>query len=182
MARRWVMGSTARVIHRGARWRVSAHVRWQWNQRGHDITHESLMFGDRPKIILQSFAPSGFDVQNSVKNVDRTIESDGSVHYHSSIITFPFACFLWNIKTLDDVSVKSLSPTLLHRPKLEYLFLGIPNGRIDKKKFESIASEFRAHGIVVEQMELSNAIGTFNVLNAEDRPVAAALLMDNNES
>jgi uncharacterized protein len=33
-------------------------------------------------------------------------------------------------------------------------------------------------GIVVEQMQLYNAIGTFNLLNAEDRSVAAALIAD----
>lgn len=144
--------------------------------RGHDITGESLDWGDRPKVILLSYAPSGFDVQNTVKKVDNAEESDGVVHMNGSILVFPFGCFLWKVESAVDVTLASLAPILLHRPKLDYLFIGC-NGTIPAAELDVIQSAFRSHNIVVEQMTLSNAVGTFNILNAEDRQVAAALVM-----
>jgi uncharacterized protein len=150
--------------------------------RGHDITGESLEWGDRPKIIITGYASSGFDVQNTVKRVGATAEvNDGTVHYNGSILAFPFACFLWNVASIDDVTIEMLAPVvLLHRPKLEYLLLGCPGSadrnRLSQDRLAALQQALRP--IVVEQMGISNAIGTFNILNAEDRPAAVALIID----
>jgi hypothetical protein len=37
---------------------------------------------------------------------------------------FPEACFLWNLRSAEDLSLASSAPVQLYRPKLEYLFLG----------------------------------------------------------
>ena len=97
---------------------------------------------------------------------------------HGSIIAFPFGAFLWNISGPDDVTLESLAPVILHRPKLEYLFIGC-NEPIDQGQIARIQAAIP--GIVVEKMMISNAMGTFNILNAEDRPVCAALVLDPNE-
>lgn len=145
--------------------------------RGHDITGESLTWGDRPKVIVTSFAATGIDVQNTVKNIDANENSDGSVHMNGSVMAFPFGCFLWNVDSVRDVTVESLSPVLLHRPKMEYLFIGCSGS--DRIALEDLQKIQKAlHPIVVEQMAMSNAIGTFNILNAEDRQVAVALVLD----
>jgi uncharacterized protein len=152
-----------------------------WNQRGHDITGEALNFGDRPKVILQGFAPTGFDVNNLVKKVDSNeISQSGSIHMNGSILAFPFGCFLWNVATASDVTLESLAPVLLHRPNLEYLFLGC-NQSIDREELDRIKTEFLKQNIVVEQLDLATVVGTFNILNAEDRQVAVALVLDRDD-
>jgi uncharacterized protein len=164
----------------------------------------------RPKIVLDAYAPpTGFDVSGMITKVDEREEAEsGAVHMNSrAILAFPNACFLWNVTSIHDISVESLSSVLLHRPKLEYLFIGttepIPLLQLDK-----IKKEFKEKGgIVVERLNLvrcywtaesmlcvlsgscgiltlsafscqSNAMGTFNILNGEDRPVAVALLLE----
>jgi hypothetical protein len=59
-----------------------------WNQRGHDLTSESLAFGggSRPKVILQGYGPSGFDVFNMVKKMDARQVSNGTLHMHVSLM------------------------------------------------------------------------------------------------
>lgn len=153
----------------------------QWTQRGHDLTFESLTFGTRPKLMLQGYANTGFDVFNSIKKMDEqeTAES-GTLHLCGSILAFPNGCFLWNVETADDVNVESLSPILLHRPKLEYLFIGC-NQFIPKENMDRIRLYFRDQNIVAEKLDLGSAMGTFNILNAEDRQVAVALVVDKTE-
>jgi len=78
-----------------AMWKQQSHriAKWywrrafsEWNQRGHDITFESLTFGDRPKVMLQAYAPTGFDVFNCVKKVDEKEEAEsGTMHFNGSI-------------------------------------------------------------------------------------------------
>jgi uncharacterized protein len=173
--------------------------------RGHDLTGEmSLDWGDRPKVVITGYASSGFDVQNTVKYVgggDRDnintsnnknttmktttstteLVNDGTVHYNGSILVFPYACFLWHgVESIEDITVENLTPIIqLHRPKLEYLFLGCPGRqRLSLDTLKKLQDNLRSTNIVVEQMGLANAIGTFNILNAEDRLAAVALIVD----
>ena len=70
----------------------------EWNQRGHDITYESLTFGDRPKVVLDAYSPTGFDVLNCVKKVDEEEEAEsGTMHYNGSISKYSFcrSCFFF---------------------------------------------------------------------------------------
>jgi uncharacterized protein len=114
-----------------------------------------------------------------VKKIDpNEYAESGVLHMHGSILAFPFGSFLWNISGPEDVSLESLAPVLLHRPKLEYLFIGC-NEMIDRKEIARIQQAMP--GIVVEKVMLSNAMGTFNILNGEGRQVCAALVLDPNE-
>lgn len=180
--------------------------------RGHDLTAESLSVGgDKPKVIVTAMAPTGFDVQNCVKRVvmegnvpqnDAVDESNtGVIHMNGSIVLFPHACFLWNVRSAEDVTLESLSPVLLHSPKIDYLFIGLDHPAISTPKDTSSNNHRHASthrmtvpnlsviqetcrqkfGLFVEVMGLSNAMGTFNILNAEDRSVAAALVMYNDD-
>ena len=158
-----------------------------WTERGYDITADSLDWGDRPKVVIEAYAPTGFDVQNTVKKIDEKETSDGSVHMNGSILAFPFGCFLWKIASAEEVTLESLAPILLHRPKVEYLFIGCnkkknkQDGGVPREEMRRIQTEMLQHGIVAEQLALSDAIGTFNILNAEDRQVAVALVIDPSE-
>jgi len=155
-----------------------------WDGHGTDLLSDSLAhnFG-APKIILQAHGRSGFDVANVVRNMDpkdqEIRKSKGLVHFHGSILVLPDACFLWGVRHPDQITLEKLAPLRLIRPKLEYLFIGSSSGfspaRIDSIRKE-LASEY--HGMVVEPMDIANAMGTFNVLNGEDRRVAAALILE----
>lgn len=147
--------------------------------RGHDITSDSLEWGNKPKINITGYSESGFNVKNMMKLLDsrRETDTDGTVHMNGSMIVFPNAAFLWSIEQPEDVTIESLSSILLYRPKLDYLFIGCDSGYGSIAQLTAIQNHMRSHGVVVEQMMLHNAIGTFNILNAEDRQVAAALLM-----
>ena len=50
---------------------------------------------------------------------------------------------------------------------------------IHHERMESIRQDLRRNNpnLVVESLDLSNAMGTFNVLNGEDRRVAVALML-----
>jgi uncharacterized protein len=185
---RQTRGLAASLLRHSNRSASSAHGRKilvrsfsEWNQRGYDITGDSLTFGDRPKVIIQGFAPTGFDVLNLVKKVDPKEQAQsGSLHLNGSVLAFPFGCFLWNVKAANEVTLESLAPVILYRPNLEYLFLGC-NQPINRQELDRIQVEFRKQNIVVEQLDLATTVGTFNVLNAEDRQVCAALVMDSDE-
>lgn len=151
---------------------------------GSDLLGGSLQSGDKPKVILDGYSSSGFDVVNVIEKIDEEEESEsGAVHMCESIVVFPHACFLWKIKSIQDVTVESLSPALLHRPKLEYLFIGSEKP-MDPQALRNIKTEMRSmadNDIVVEHLDLTNAMGTFNILNGEDRPVAAFLILDQHQ-
>jgi uncharacterized protein len=81
------------------------------------------------------------------------------------------------------MTVESLAPVLLYRPKLEYLFLGCATP-IPPNVIQTIRQELRKDNanLVVEPMDLTNAMGTFNILNGEDRMVAVALILPPEDS
>lgn len=153
-----------------------------------------------PKIILHAHGPSGFDVGNAIKNMDHArstsrrsssssvndddnddsihdySSSRGIVHFTGSILCFPTACFMWkNVSSPKDITVESLAPFALVEPSMEYLFLGssVP---IPPSLIQSLKQQM-GKDIVLEAMDLHTAMGTFNVLNGEDRLVGAALIL-----
>ena len=158
-----------------------------WQGHGTDLLSDSLAHNDGvPKIILHGHSSTGFDVLNMIKNMDQNDEklrqTGGIVHCTGSILVLPSACFLWNVRQPEDLTVDSLAPILLYRPKLEYLFLG-SNLPIHHDRIESIRHELRRNNpnLVVESLDLSNAMGTFNVLNGEDRRVAAGFILSQDD-
>lgn len=170
--------------------------------RGYDLTADFMTPNDNdngelikvpPKIILSGYSNTGFDVMNVIKRIDTTeINTEqGLIHMNGNIIAFPNGCFLWkNISTPADVSIESLSIIHLYRPKLQYLFIGYnnnntKNNNLSHEKLQKIQKHFSTsslHNIVIDVMSLDNAIGTFNLLNAEDRQVAVALIIENNDN
>ena len=156
---------------------ISRRVFSDWG-KGQDLLGDSLDWGDKPKVILDGYSTSGFDVINVIEKINEHEESEsGGIHMAGSIMAFPHGCFLWNVKSIEDVTVESLAPAMLHRPKLEYLFIGTDQP-MEPEVLYRIKTELREKAnIVVEQLDLGNAMGTFNILNGEDRAIAAALVL-----
>lgn len=163
--------------------RVPRKRTFSWDGHGTDLLSDSLAhnFG-APKIILHAHGNSGFDVGNAVKNIDPSdqeiLVSKGIVHMAGSIIALPSACYMWNVRHPSEITVEKLAPLRLLRPKLEYFFIGSATG-VSPSIIDNIRRELadEQSTMVVEPMDLPNAMGTFNVLNGEDRMVAAALIL-----
>jgi len=154
----------------------------QLTKSGSDLFDDSFGSGTRRKIILESYAPSGVDVKGLIKVGDLPEEGevtgeDKVVHMNGSIMAFPDACFLWDVETPEKVTLESLAVVKMYRPTVEYLFIGCDNPLMPPL-IQNIKREFRKKGVVVEAMDVMNAMGTFNILNGEDRRVACALVID----
>ena len=150
--------------------------------RGTDLLADSLAHGPRRKSVLESYAPSGVDVKGLVEvgNAPDEGESTGEnmiIHMNGSIVAFPDTCFLWNVKCPSEVTLESLSVVRLYQPVPEYLFIGCDQPLLPQE-LNKIKKEMRKKDIVVEQMDIMNAMGTFNILNGEDRRVACVLVID----
>ena len=92
--------------------------------RGQDLLEDSLSHGARRKIILDSYGPSGVDVKCMVRVGDEPENDERTgdeviVHMNGSIVAFPHACFLWNVKTPKEVTLESLSVVKLYKPTVE---------------------------------------------------------------
>jgi uncharacterized protein len=175
-----------------------------WQGHGTDLLSDSLAHNHGiPKIVLHGYSASGFDVINMVKNMDpndpELKKTGGIVHMCGSILVLPSAAFLWNVRSTNELTVESIcGPLQLYRPQLEYLFIGSPDGAgsIDPVVLDQIrrtlqgdqmkeqqssrgggATDSFTQNLVVEPMDLTNAMGTFNILNGEDRRVGAALIL-----
>jgi uncharacterized protein len=95
------------------------------------------------------------------------------VIYRGSVLVFPDRTSSWQVKSAVDVTPESLAPVIEHGG-VRILLLGL--GRSTRAMPAMLRNTLRAAGIVLEQMDTGAACRTFNVLAAEDRPVAAALL------
>ncbi len=96
------------------------------------------------------------------------------VRHAGSVLVLPERTLAWEVTEMGDVRMASLAPILEAEPAVEILVLGAG------ARFAMISSELRAalrtHGVRVEAMDTRAACRTFNLLLAEDRRVAAALI------
>lgn len=131
---------------------------------------------------MHGHSSTGFDCNKILKKVDandQTLDkSMGIVHLAGSVICFPNACYMWKVKSVRDLTPKSLVAVDLFYPKLEYLLLGSSKA-IPPSLVKEIRDALRLTNpeLVVEPMDLANAMGTFNILNGEDRRVCVALIL-----
>ena len=161
-----------------------------YDGKGQDLLEHSISASENmhhPKIILDSYYPNtGIDViglldynhhDNTTSENDRN-ESDTpkSIFMNSSIIAFPHACFLWKPTNIKEITLESLSMVPLCKPSIEYLFIGTDTP-MPPRELNRIKKGMSKHHIVVDQLDVMNAMGTFNILNGEDRRVAVAILI-----
>jgi uncharacterized protein len=97
----------------------------------------------------------------------------GAVH-EGSIIVFTDRTLAWRIADIADVTVESLEPILNMRESIEVVLLGC--GAKLTQVPPGLRQQFRRSGLSIELMDTGAACRTYNVLAAEDRRVAAALI------
>jgi uncharacterized protein len=96
------------------------------------------------------------------------------VRHDGSVLVLPERTLPWPVGDLDAVTLESLAPITAAATTLDILVLGC--GAAFGQPAADLRQALRAQGIVTEAMDTRAACRTFNVLLAEDRRVAAALI------
>jgi uncharacterized protein len=109
--------------------------------------------------VIERYAAEGFRVSGVI--------------YRGPILVFPDRTMAWQVATAADVDGDSLAPVIEHGG-VEILLLGV--GRSMQAPAAALRATLRAVRIAVEPMDTGAACRTYNVLIAEDRRVAAALI------
>ena len=109
--------------------------------------------------IIERYAPSGFRVSGVI--------------YHGPVLVFPDLTVAWDAMNARDVTWETLAPVIEHGG-VQILLLGL--GRSTSAMPAALRTALRTAGITLETMDSGAACRTYNVLVAEDRRVAAALI------
>lgn len=97
----------------------------------------------------------------------------GVVH-EGSVIVLPERTLAWSAKATVGLTLDSLAGVVAAEPRVELLLIGCGHGPAPIAA--ELRAALRARGIVVEVMDTGAACRTYNVLLAEERRVAAALI------
>lgn len=94
--------------------------------------------------------------------------------HRGSLLCLPSGIHGWQLDDFASVTFDSLSAVVAEAERIEVLLLGTgPDMQLAPAE---LRSALREHGIVTEAMSTGSAVRTYNVLLAEDRAVAAALI------
>lgn len=109
--------------------------------------------------VIEGYSASGFRVSGAL--------------YAGSILVFVDRTELWPVGTLAEATLERFAPVMT-RGDVEILLLGC--GPRMGMVPAALRQGLRAKGIVVDAMDTGAACRTYNVLLAEERRVAAALI------
>lgn len=94
--------------------------------------------------------------------------------HRGSLLCLPTGMHAWGISTPDQITVETLAPIFAVADQIDVLLIGLGP---DVAGFPRLLRDaLREHGIIVEAIGTGGAVRTYNVLLAEQRAVAAALL------
>jgi uncharacterized protein len=111
--------------------------------------------------VIESYGGGGFRIT-------------GERYYHAVIVQ-PTETLPWGAGSWDAVTAASFAP-LFDPDAAEPLTLLLGTGPAQFFPSRALKQELRAQGLVVEAMDTGAACRTYNILMAEGRKVAAALL------
>jgi uncharacterized protein len=120
---------------------------------------------------LTRIAPAGRQLIQAHREGGFTI---AGVRHEGSVLVLPDRTLPWAVGELAAVTMESLAPITAAAASVDILILGA-GARFGQPQ-PDLRQALRAHGIVIEAMDTRAACRTFNVLLAEDRRVAAALI------
>ena len=94
--------------------------------------------------------------------------------HKGSLLCLPSGMSAWSVSDAADLTLASLQPVLDQADAIDVLLIGLgPDITIIDP---AIRAAFRECNIIIEPTQTGGAIRTYNVLLAEDRAVAAALI------
>ena len=91
-----------------------------------------------------------------------------------SILVLPRRVEAWSAAQIEDITLDSLAEVFKEEPAIELLLVGC--GALQVPPPAALRQDLSAAGVTVDFMNSGAACRTFNVLLAEDRRVAAALI------
>lgn len=94
--------------------------------------------------------------------------------WQEAIIVMPEQTVKWSVQSIADLTVASLAPVYDAEPAIEILLIGC--GERMAMVPAAFKQQCRAKGVGVDAMDTGAACRTYNVLMAEGRRVATALL------
>ena len=121
------------------------------------------------------------DITPSIKQGKTVIESYGGGRFRISgqvhdggVIVLENEVHAWDCNDAGALSLDSLSTVINAAPRPEILLIGM--GDVMQLLDPELRAALSAEGIVADGMDTGAACRTFNVLQGEDRRVAAALI------
>jgi uncharacterized protein len=118
---------------------------------------EALVAAGRP--FVESYGAGGFRI--------------GGAEFGGSVLILPDGAIAWDVASPAEITEASLAPVLARRD-VEVLLVGC--GRRTALLAKELRARLRSAGIGADAMDTGAACRTFNVLLAENRRVAAALI------
>jgi uncharacterized protein len=94
--------------------------------------------------------------------------------HKGSLLCLPTGMHAWEVEAADGLTLESLAPVLAAADRIDVLFIGLGSDMapIDP----AIRAALRERQVIVEAIGTGGAVRTYNVLLAEQRSVAAALI------
>lgn len=120
---------------------------------------------------ISPLVPEGRQVVNSYG--PGMFRISGTVH-HGSVLVFPDRTVTWPVVGLDGLSAEDLAQVAASGQTVDVLLFGC--GERMQLVPPVVRDALRRDGIIVEPMDTGAACRTYNVLMAEGRRVAAALI------
>jgi uncharacterized protein len=110
--------------------------------------------------VIQSYGPGHFRIS--------------MVDHAGPVLVTPEQSFAWPVSGAVEIAPENIAPVLAISPPIEILVLGCG----ERAAFvpPSVRAPLRARGLALEVMDTGAACRTYNVLLAEGRRVAAALI------
>ncbi|KAM9944759.1 hypothetical protein ACTFIT_009482 [Dictyostelium discoideum] len=144
-------------------------------------------FGKSNKIFKRNYC-KGIDNGNifemsqgdlsKVYNIDGYVESGFSINktlIPGSINIMPQQLFLWDVHSVEDITIDTLATLDIVEPPTEFLLIGTgaTHSKLPDQLIKDISTRYKVN---VETMTTINAIGTYNILAEEERRVSAFIL------
>ncbi len=114
--------------------------------------------GPTDRQVIESYNAQGFRVSG--------------VLHRGAIIVLPQAIHTWSVASIAEISLANLAPVVDAGAQILLLGCGKRMAQVPPELRQAL----RGRGVVIEPMDTGAACRTYNVLLAEDRRVAAALL------
>jgi uncharacterized protein len=94
--------------------------------------------------------------------------------HRGSLLCLPTGMQAWVVTAPTELTLEALAPVFAVADQLDVLLIGLGT---DIARFDpDLRAALKAQGIIVEAIATGGAVRTYNVLLAEDRAVAAALI------
>ena len=110
--------------------------------------------------IIEGYGPSHFRVNGEIRE--------------GAILVLPTETHRWSVARFEDVTAESLQPIVAVAAEVDLLLLG--TGKQLRPPPAGLRAALKVVGVALEPMDSGAACRTYNVLMAEGRRVAAALL------